>query len=157
LIDINDGTIGKPNANKYSALTDSLDKVLKLHPNDTTSLFLRSVLYLSFNKVMVNPDLGNKIAFNNLIIAKNMAEKAITLKMQNFYLKVLRAEIYRELTYKLGGDESWKFNGNQIADRRKQFNQYKELSNKYYDELAVLDNRNAYDYQKLKVTAKYPL
>lgn len=157
LIDINDGTIGKPNANKYSALTDSLDKNLKTHPNDTSSLFFRAVLYLSFNKVMVNPDLGNKIAFNNLIIAKNMAEKAITLKMQNFYLKVLRAEIYRELSFRLGGDESWKFNSKQIADRRKQFNQYKELANKYYDELAVLDNGNAYDYQKLKVTNKYPL
>jgi len=114
LIYINDGTIGKPNANKYSAITDSLDENLKFHPNDTTTLFLRAVLYLSFNKVIVNPDLGNKIAFNNLITAKNMAEKAITLKMENFYLKVLRTEIYRELTFRLGGDESWKFNSNPI-------------------------------------------
>jgi len=38
-----------------------------------------------------------------------------------------------------------------------QFNSYKELANKYYDELGVLDKENAYDYQELKVTAKYPL
>ncbi len=157
LIYINDGTIGSPKPNKYAALTDSLDKNLKLHPNDTTSLFIRGVLYLSLNRVIVNPDLGNKIAFENLIMAKNMAEKAINLKMQNFYLKVLRAEIYRELTYRLGGDELWKFNSKQITQRRAQFNSYKELANKYYDELAILDKVNAYDYQKLKVTSKYPL
>ena len=157
LIYINDGTIGSPKPNKYAALTDSLDKNLKLHPNDTTSLFLRAVLYLSLNRVIVNPDLGNKTAFNNLVTAKNMAEKAITLKMRNFYLKVLRAEVYRELTYRLGGDQSWKFNSNQITQRRNQFNSYKELTNKYYDELTIIDKENAYDYQKLKVTAKYPL
>lgn len=154
---INDGAIGSPKLNKYAALTDSLDKNLKLHPNDTASLFFRAVLYLRSNSVIANPDLGNKLAFNNLVTAKNMAEKAITLKMQNFYLKVLRAEIYRELTYRLGGDQSWKFNSKQITQRRTQFNSYKELANKYYDELAVLDNGNAYDYQKLKVTNKYPL
>ncbi len=156
LIYINDGTIGNPKPAKYAALSDSMDKNLKLHPNDTTSLFLRGVLYLSLNSVIANPDLGNKIAFNKLITAKNMAEKAITLKMQNFYLKVLRAEIYRELTFRLGGDQSWKFNNNQIIQRRSQFNGYKELANKYYDELAVIDKGNAYDYQKLKVTNNYP-
>jgi hypothetical protein len=156
LIYINDGTIGSPKANKYAALTDSLDKNLKLHPNDTTSLFIRGVLYLSLNRVIVNPDLGNKTAFNNLITAKNMAEKSLTLKMQNFYLKVLRAEIYRELTYRLGGDELWKFNSKQIAERKSRFNNYKELANKHYDELALLDKNNAYDYQKLKVTTNYP-
>lgn len=157
LIYINDGTIGNPKPNKYAALTDSLDKNLKHHPNDTTSLFFRAVLYLSLNRVIVNPYLGNKTAFNNLVTAKNMVEKAITLNMQNFYLKVLRAEIYRELTFRLGGDESWKFSSNQITQRRTQFNSYKELANKYYDELADVDKGNAYDYQKLKVTAKYPL
>jgi hypothetical protein len=157
LIYINDGTIGKPKPNKYNALTDSLNKNLKLHPNDTTSLFLRGVLYLSLNKVIVNPDLGNKTAFDNLVTAKDMAEKAVTLKMQNFYLKVLRAGIYRELTYRLGEDQSWKFNSNEITRRRTLFNNYKERANKYYDELADVDKGNAYDYQKLKVTTKYPL
>lgn len=157
LIYINDGTIGSRKPNKYAALTDSLDKNLKLHPNDTTSLFFRAVLYLSLNRVIVNPDLGNKTAFNNLVTAKNMVEKAITLKMQDFYLKVLRAEIYRELTFRLGGDESWKFNSNQITQRRTRFNSYKELANKYYDDLAVFDSNNANDYLMLKVKNKYPL
>jgi hypothetical protein len=157
VIYINDGTIGSPKPNKYAALTDSLDKNLKLHPNDTTSLFIRGVLYLSLNRVVVNPDLGNKIAFENLVIAKNLAEKAVNLKMQNFYLRVLRAEIYRELAYRLAGDQSWKFNSKQITQRRSQFNSYKELANKYYDELAQQDKNNAWDYQKLKVKGDYPI
>jgi hypothetical protein len=148
LIYINDGTIGSPKPNKYAALTDSLD---------TTSLFIRGVLYLSLNRVVVNPDLGNKIAFENLVIAKNLAEKAVNLKMQNFYLRVLRAEIYRELAYRLAGDQSWKFNSKQITQRRSQFNSYKELANKYYDELAQQDKNNAWDYQKLKVKGDYPI
>jgi hypothetical protein len=156
LIYINDGTIGNPKPAKYAALSDSLDKNLKLHPNDTTSLFLRGVLYLNLNSVIANPDLGNKMAFNNLITTKNMVEKAVTLKMQNFYLKVLRAEIYRNLTFRLSSDQSWKLNNNQITQRRSQFNSYKELANKYYDELAVIDKENAYDYQKLRVTNNYP-
>ena len=157
LIYINDGTIGKPYPNKYSDLTASLDKALKLHPNDTTCLYLRAVLYLRLNKITVNPDLGNKIAFGNLVIAKNLAEKAINLKMENLYLKVLRAELYKELTNRFMADQAWKFTEHQIAERKSQFDNYKAITNKYYDELAVLDKQNAYDYQKLRVNAKYPL
>jgi hypothetical protein len=157
LIYINDGTIGKPTANKYSVLTDSLDNVLKLHPNDTTCLYLRAVLYLRLNNITVNPDLGNKTAFDNLVTAKNMAEKAITNKMRNFNLKVLRAELYKELTNRLIGDQSWKFTANQIAERRSYFNDYKVIANKYYDELIMIDNKNASDYRRLKVDSKYPL
>lgn len=156
LIYINDGTIGKPNPNKYSTLTDSLDKALKLHPNDTTCLYLRAVLYLRLNKIISNPDLSNKVAFGNLVIAKDMAEKAINLKMEIFYLKVLRAEIYKELAYRLGGDELWKFNKEQIAERRNRFNYYKESANKFYDELTAMDSNNTSDYLKLKVKNKYP-
>ena len=157
LIYLNDGTIGKSRPNKYSALTDSLDKVLKLHPNDTTCLYLRAILHLRLNTTIVKPDLGNKIAFDNLVTAKNMAEKAVNLKMKNLYLKVLRAEIYRELTYRLAGDELWRFSRQQTAERKNWFNNYKELANKYYDELAVLDSNNANDYLKVKVKNKYPL
>ncbi|MBK0380060.1 hypothetical protein [Mucilaginibacter segetis] len=157
LIYVNDGTIGKPNANKYSALSDSLDKVLKLHPNDTTCLYLRAVLYLQLNKIISNPDVGNKMAFGNLVIAKDMAEKAVNLKMENLYLKVLRAELYKELTNRFMADQAWKFTEHQIAERKSQFDNYKAITNKYYDELAVLDKQNAYDYQKLRVNGKYPL
>lgn len=129
---------------------------MKLHPSDTTCLYLRSVLYLSLNKIEVNPDLGSKITFDNLVIAKKMTEKAANLKMQNFYLRVLRAEIYKELTYRLAGDKSWKLNSQQISERRNWFNDYKHLANQYYDELALLDKRNAYDYIKLKVMINYP-
>jgi hypothetical protein len=157
LIYINDGTLGRPQISKYAALTDSLDKNLKLHPNDTTSLFLRAILYLRLNRVTVNPDLGNKIALENLVTGKNMAEKAIKLQMQNFMLKVLRAELYKELTNRFIGEESWKYNNQQISERKRQFKNYKELANKYYDELSLLDKSNAYDYQKLKVATNYPL
>ena len=87
----------------------------------------------------------------------NMVEKAINLKMSDFKLKVLRAQIYKELCYQYAGDESWKFNAKQIAERKAQFNAYKSLANKYYDEVALLDPNNAYDYQKLRVTTNYNL
>jgi hypothetical protein len=72
-------------------------------------------------------------------------------------LKVLRAQMYKELTYRFTGDEAWKYNSKQIADRKSLFNSYKELANKYYDELAQLDKSNAYDYGKLKVSSSYPI
>jgi hypothetical protein len=156
LISIDDGAM-IPSEKKYTSLIDSLDKNLKVSPNDTTSLFLRALLYLSFNDLKAKPYQGAKGALENLTTAKNMAEKALNLKMQNFNLKVLRAQVYKELTYRFTGDESWKYNSKQIADRKHLFNTYKELANKYYDELAEADKSNAYDYQKLKVKANYPL
>jgi hypothetical protein len=157
LIYINDGSFGKPNGKKYAILTDSLDKNLKTHLNDTTSLYYRALLYLTFNDLKAKPFQGEKGALENLTIAKKMAEKAVTLEMKNFDLKILRAQVYKELTYRFTGDESWKYNSKQIADRKALFNTYKNLANKYYDELAVIDKENAYDYQKLKVTDNYPL
>jgi hypothetical protein len=157
MIYINNGLLGRLDEKKYTTLTDSLDKNLKVKPNDTTSLFFRALLYLSFNDLKAKPFQGASGALENLVIAKDMAEKAVGLGMKNFNLKVLRAQLYKELTYRFTGDESWKYNSKQIADRRKQFNDYKDLANRYYDELAVLDKANAYEYQKLKVTGKYPL
>jgi hypothetical protein len=77
--------------------------------------------------------------------------------MTDFKLKVLGAQVYKELCYRFTGDESWKYNAKQIVARRRQFNNYKDLANKYYDEVALLDEGNAYDYQKLKVTEEYPI
>lgn len=147
----------KPNEKKLQPIIDTLDRNLKANPNDTTSLFCRAVLYLNLNDIMAKPYQGTIGALENLVKGKDMAEKAIDLKMQDFRLKILRAQLYSELAYRFTGDESWKFNSKQIAERRKQFNNYKELANKYYDELAVLDKTNAYDYQKLKVNSDYPI
>lgn len=160
LIYIDEGDFGglkKPDEKKYTGLTDSLNKNLKVNPNDTTSLYLRALLYLSFNNIKAKPYQRTNGALENLIIAKDMAQKAIALKMQNFNLKVLRAEIYRELVYRFTGDESWMFNGAQKAERRKLFNEYKAAANKCYNELSKLDSRNAYDYQRLLIKNNYPL
>jgi len=156
LIYMNDGSVTHPEK-KYAGLTDSLDKNLKINPKDTTSLFDRALLYLTFNNVMSKPYQRTNGALENLTIAKYMVEKADSLNMKNFNLKILRAEIYRELTYRFSGDESWMFNNTQIADRKVLFNNYKALANKYYDELAQLDSHYAYDYQKLKINNAYPL
>lgn len=150
LIYINDGSF-RPDPKKYAITTDSLDKKLKIDNKDTASMFYRSLLYLSFNDLKAKPSPGDKIALENLVLAKNLADKAADLKMESLNLKVLRAQIYKELTYRFTDNETWKYNSKQIADRKNQFNIYKELANKYYDELAKLDKPNAYDYEKLKV------
>ncbi len=154
-IGIDDGSL-TPNEKKYAVLTDSLDRNLKIHSNDTTSLFLRALLYLRYNSLIAKPYSADKIALENLEIAKKMAERAISLNMKNFNLKILRAQIYKELIYRFAGDESWKYNSKQIAERRELFNSYKELANKCYDDLAEMDKRNTYDYQQLKVGSIYP-
>jgi hypothetical protein len=151
-----DGGTFSPIAKSYSTYINSLNKNLKANPNDTTSLFYRALLYLHFNDLMAKPYQEEKGTLENLTIAKDMVEKAVNLKMQSFYLRVLRAQIYKELTYRFTDDQSWKFNSKQIAERKYRFNNYKALANKYYDELAVMDKPNALDYQKLKVTSKYP-
>lgn len=156
LISIDDGSI-IPNEKKYATVADSLDKNLKAHPNDTASLFSRALIYVQFNGLMAKPLQGSPGALSNLTIARNMVEKAVNLKMQSFQLKVLRAQVYKELAYRFTADESWKYNSKQVAERRKLFNSYKELANKYYDELAEMDKKNAYDYRKLKVNTNYPL
>jgi hypothetical protein len=156
LIYINDGSF-RPDPKKYAVIADSLDRKLKIGEKDTTAMFYRALLYLSFNDLKAKPSPLDKVALDNLVLGKNLAERAIVLKMVNIKLKVLRAQVYKELTYRFTGDESWKYNSKQIADRKSQFNNYKGLANKYYDELAKLDKPNAYDYEKLKVKYNYPL
>ncbi|WP_429378353.1 hypothetical protein [Mucilaginibacter sp. UYCu711] len=156
MIYINDGSY-RPDPKKYIALADSLNKKLKLNDQDTTSAYYRALLYLNFNDLKSVPFPGDKTAFTNLVVAKVLADRAISLKMKNINLKIVRAQICKELAYRYSGDESWKYNTKQIADRRAQFNSYKELANKYYTELAELDKPNAYDYDKLRVNYNYPL
>jgi hypothetical protein len=140
-----------PTEKKYMPFTDSLDRDLKVHPSDTTCLFYRALLYLQFNNFIVNPDLSTNQATNKLLLAMEMADKADSLKMQSFDLKVLRAQLCKELTTRYAPIETWRFSDKQTADRKKKFDYFKSLANRYYDELAVLDKRNAYAYQQLKV------
>lgn len=153
----NDGTFGKFQTQKYKSLVDSLNKSLKLKPTDTTSLFTLATIHLLSNDFLSKPYQREKDALENLILAKDMVENALNYGMQGLYLKILRAQIYRELVYRFTGDESWMFDSKQTTVRRKQFNSYKELVNKYYQELALYDPSRAYDYNKLKVTDVYPL
>lgn len=152
-----DGTFGAFSVKKYAALTDSLDKNLTLNPKDTTSLFYRAVIHLFSNDVLAKPYQRQKGALENLVLAGNMAESAVSLNMKDFRLKVLRAQIYKNIAYRYTGDESWMFNSKQIAARSKEFNSYKEKANKYYDELAEIDADHAYDYRQLKVASEYGL
>jgi hypothetical protein len=154
MIALDDGTL-TPKENKYKLFTDSLDRNLQTHPKDTTSLFFRALLYLRFNSIIANPDLSSTKATNNLRTAKAMTDRADSLKMKSFYLKVLRAEICRELNGRYAPVDLWRYTDQQAAERKKNHLYYMNLANKYYDELAVLDSANAYDYQKLKVKSGY--
>jgi hypothetical protein len=140
-----------PKEMKYAKLIDSLNRNLKSNPNDTTSLFYRSLLYLRYNSVIAVPDLSSNQATDKLLLAKKMADRADSLQMQRFNLKVLRAQICKELTNRYAPMDLWRFTDKQIAERKKRFEYFKVLANRYYDELAMLDKANAYDYQKLKV------
>lgn len=153
---IDDGAL-TPSQQVYTSLSTSLDAKLKANPNDTTSLFYGALLLDRQNYMLAKPSPGEKGAWENLQRAKTLVEKAVSLKMQDFKLKVLRAQVYKDLCYRFGGDESWQFNIKQIAERKTLFNSYKKLANKYYDELADVDKNNAYDYQKLKETSEYPI
>jgi tetratricopeptide (TPR) repeat protein len=136
---------------------DSLDRILKDNPKDTSALFYRAIFYTRSNDVVSKPYQTDPKALAELIIAKTYVEKAFGLGMQDFRLKVLRAEVYSSLSYRYMGDESWKFKPAEIAARRKQFNEAKEKANQYYQELAKLDPDNAYDYQRRTVKGDYPV
>jgi hypothetical protein len=148
---IKERSFGPPDAKRYGPKADSLEKVLKLNPKDTTSLFERALILEQLNNQLAKATSYTKDPISNLTIAKDLAEQAISLKMTDFRLKVLRAQLYKDLAYRYSVSESWKFTIKQIAVRKVKYYAYKELANKYYDELAVLDSGNAYDYQRLKV------
>ena len=140
-----------PSEKKFARVTDSLERNHNIHPNDTTSLCYRAVLFLQYNNFIVNPDISTNQATNELLLAKKMADRADSLKMQRFELKIVRAQICRELTNRYAPVGTWRFNDKQMADRKKKFDYYRGLANTYYDRLAILDKRNAYYYKKLKV------
>ena len=148
---IKDRSFGPPDAKKYSPIADSLEKILKIQPKDTTSLFERSLILEQLNNQLAKATSYTKDPIINLTIAKDLAEQAAALKMKDFRLKVLRAQVYKDLAYRYSVSETWKFTGKQIAERKIRYNTYKDLSNKIYDELAVLDTVNAYDYQRSKL------
>lgn len=153
---IDDGTL-VPKEARYKLLADTLDRKLTNKANDTTSLFYRALLLDRFNDQLSKPAPGETGALENLQWAKRMVDRADSLNMHDFKLKLLRAQICKDLTYCFGGDESWKYNTKQIAERRSLFNKYKALANGFYDELASIDQNNAYDYQKQKITYGYPI
>jgi Tfp pilus assembly protein PilF len=155
LLTVESGMLTVPAKGKYDKLRDSLDKNLKKTPTDTTSLFYRALIYYSYNQLLAEPYQRTKGTLENLTIAKDMIEKAITLKMTDFRAKVLRAQIYSELCYRFTGDESWNTNSAQATARAKLFEAYKNKGNLFYDELAEIDKRNAYDYQKKRITYTY--
>jgi hypothetical protein len=145
-----DGT-SAPNEKKYAAFTDSLDRNLKSKPNDTTSLFYRSFLYLKFNSMVAKPDQSTSQPSNNLEHALDLADLADSLNMQDLKLKVLKAQLCKELTFRHAPMDAWRYNAKQITERKKKYEYYKALANKYYDRLTVLDSRDAYDFQRLKI------
>ncbi|AYL95296.1 hypothetical protein [Mucilaginibacter celer] len=154
---LNDGNFLKPDPKRYIAFTDSLEFKLKSSPSDTAALFHRALLYSVFNSILFHPYPGESAVMQDLLRAKSLAEKAISLKMQDFKLKVLLAQICSELCYQYSDDQSWKFNDKQITERRKQFGAFKKLTNEYYDDAISTDPDNAFEYQKLKVKRDYPV
>ena len=151
IISIQSGSFGPPDPKKFNSIIDSLDKNLKEHPNDTTSLFYRALLLEQFNNQLAKASSYTKDPIENLTTSKEITEHAVGLNMQDIRLKVLRAQIYKDLVYRYSVSESWKFTSKQISERKVKCNTYKELANKCYDELAVIDKNNAYDYIRLKV------
>lgn len=140
-----------PAKGKYAKIIDSLDKNLKVNPKDTTSLFYRALFYYTYNQMLAEPAQNAKGTIENLTKAKNMAESMLELGKADLQTKILRAQIYKELTYRLSGDENWKFTAAEIANRKKLYETYKAKANQYYDELAQQDKKNAYDYNRKKV------
>lgn len=151
IIYIKNTNFGPPDPKNFGSLTDSLDEKLKVHPDDTTSLFERALLLEQFNNQLAKATSYTKDPAENLTVAKGMAEHAVALKMKDLRLKILRAQIYKDLVYRYSVSESWKFTSKEVAERKEKYNGYRGVANKYYEELAILDSPNAYDYQKLKV------
>jgi len=151
IIYIENGGVGRPDPRKYGGVIDSLEKNIKTHPNDTTSLFERALLFEQLNNQLAKPSTYSKDPIEFLTIAKNIVEHAVTLQMKDIRLKILHAQIFRDLVYQFSVSESWKFTSKQISDRQEKYLRYKAAANSCYEELSVLDKRNAYDYLRLKV------
>lgn len=145
------------NAKKYIGVADSLNNRITKHPTDTTALFELALIIDLSNNVMSKPFPGDKIAYLSLLRADTLVNQATKLGMHNRKLTILRAQIYRDLTFRFADDQSWKFNNDEISRRRALFNNYKTLANKMYSDLEVEDKANASDYGKLIVKTEYPI
>ncbi|MGQ7856578.1 hypothetical protein ACUN24_20265 [Pedobacter sp. WC2501] len=155
LYTVEDGLLQVPPKEKYAKVADSLDKNLEKNQNDTVSLFNRALIYYAYNQMLAAPYQRTKGTLENMTRAKELIEKAIRTGMNDFRAKQLRAQIYSELCFRFTGDESWMFNKVQFASRKKLFESYKLLANRYFDELAAQDKNNAYEYKKRKVDFIY--
>jgi hypothetical protein len=147
---IDDGTL-TPNENHYTGVLDRLKENLRKNPHDTTSLYLSSVLLLRFNSLMARPDLTNVRYLNNLLIGLQLADLADSLNMKDFKLKVIKAQLCKEITYRLSPAEPWRYNKQELADRRIKYLFYKNKTNSYLDQLAGIDTPDAYDFQRQKI------
>ena len=142
---------------KYARILDSITRNAATNHVDTNRLFKTALLYDLLNNQLSKPSPGEQSALRNLIKAKDSLEQAITLNMRQLNVRILRAQIYRDLCYRYSGDQSWMFNSQIIAHRRKEFDLYKSLSNQSYQDLQSMDKNNASDYEKLKVNYNYPV
>ncbi|HVX00167.1 MAG TPA: hypothetical protein VHA52_07020 [Candidatus Babeliaceae bacterium] len=142
---------------KFKPLTDSLDNRIRQNPQDTTGLFERALLYLYFNDMVAKPYQQTKGTLENLKKGIDLAQRARDLKMNDLKLKILIARLYNQMAFRFTNDQSWQYSNAQIGERRKQFNEYKTLANKGYDELETLDENNRWDYERLKVKENYPI
>src|SRR5258708_4175422 len=60
--------LGRPDEKQIAPLADSLDRNIKANPADTTSLFLRAVIYLKLNDILAKPYQDTKGAAENLVL-----------------------------------------------------------------------------------------
>jgi hypothetical protein len=154
---VESGMLLVPPKDKYKKIIDSLDKNIKKSPNDTTSLFYRALLYYSYNQKIAEPAQSTKGTLEKLTIAKDMIEKAIAEKMNDKNAKILRAQIYAELCYRFSGDEKWMFDASEIVRRRKLFENYKAITNRYYTNLILFYPDSEPIYAKKKIEYIYPI
>ncbi|WEA01755.1 hypothetical protein [Mucilaginibacter sp. SJ] len=147
----------RPSLEKYRRDIDRLDKALSADHNDTIALFERALLLDKFNNIQAFPKQDEPKALQGLRTAERYANRADSLGMKDIKLKVLRAQIYKDLAYRFLGDERWKYNGKAGVGRKNSFELYKKKANELYEKLAELDVANAYDYKKLKETGEYPI
>lgn len=153
---INDGSIlFRPS--KYTRQLDSLEDLMRRGSADTSTLFKCALLYDLSNNLKSKPYAGDSNALINLERARSIIGKAHSLNMNGLQFKILRAQVYHDLSYRFSADEKWKFTPDQISQRRARFEEYKRFAKQYYKELMTVDSLNSMDYERLLVTSAYPI
>lgn len=138
------GFAGRPDASLYKSVIDSVENVLKENNRDTTALFLKALVKSQYWLTRYHSD-------EQLVELEDSArsiDSAFAVGMSNLTANVLRARIYYQLRGSLASDEGWRYSASEKAARKKKFERYRALSNRYHKELQTLDPENAYDYQK---------